>query len=163
MYDYSIPLVNRRFASDERDQICALFHDMGVKRVFLAVGNYVFDQEERRLECEMLRDNCAFLKERGFEVGTWLWTFMDTREKSDFVRMRFLSGEESRQSVCPSDPSFRAFAAEYICELANCGVDIVMYDDDYRYGNLAVGNGYLASRYRVDGCHSGRHRVRHGY
>lgn len=147
MYEYSVPIISRRFTADDREAIASLLSKMGVKRVFLSVISYIFDDEERRLEFKLLRENCAFLKERGFDVGTWIWTFMDTREKSDFVRMRFVSGEESRQSVCPSDPAFRAFAADYICDIAACGVDIIMYDDDYRYGNLGGQIGCLCDNH----------------
>ena len=137
MYKYTVQIANRIFAKDDREAICDLLKRMGVSRVLLPMGCYHFDEELRKEECALLRDNAAFLKARGFEVGTWLWTFMDARENSDFVRMVLPSGKISMQSVCPSDPSFRAFAAEYICELAGCGVDLILYDDDFRYGNLA--------------------------
>ena len=137
MYNYTVQIGNRVFSRDDREAVSNLLHKMGVLRVLLPIGCYHFDEEVRRQEIELLRENTAFLKERGFEVGTWLWTFMDARKKSDFVRMVLPSGKASEQSVCPSDPAFRAFAAEYICELAGCGVDLILYDDDFRYGNLA--------------------------
>ena len=123
MYDYSVPINNRNFAKDDREAIVKLLEEMGIKRVLFPIGCYHFDEKERKEEFEILKSNCAFMKERGFEVGTWLWTFMDTRSQSEYTRMRFLSGEESGQSVCPSDEKFRAFAKEYICDLAKCGVD----------------------------------------
>lgn len=50
-------------------------------------------------------------------------------------------GDVRRHEACPLDPAFRAFAADYIRELAGCGVDIILFDDDYR---LTVHNKDLA-------------------
>ena len=136
MYTYTVPINNPIFADDDREKIADLLSSMGVRRVMLTIGSYLFDEDEKKRSLDTLKDNCEFLKEHGFEVGVWLWTFMDTRENSEFTRMRFVSGAVSEQSVCPSDAKFRKFAADYLCDLARCGVDIVLYDDDFRYGNM---------------------------
>ena len=139
MYVYTVPLNNLTFANDDRENVVKTLKEMKFSRVMLSIGSYHFDAENRKKEMRILKDNCDFLKARGIEVGVWLWTFLDSRADSDFMRMRLLSGKDSPQSVCPSDPDFRRFAAEYLCELAFQGVDIVLYDDDYRYGNLSGG------------------------
>ncbi len=72
---------------------------------------------------------------------------MDVRVDTDFVRMRLPSGKESAQSVCPSDPNFRKFAANYVCDVAKCGVDLIMFDDDFRYGNLSGSVGCLCDNH----------------
>ena len=147
MYKYTVPMTNSLFAKDDREAICELLKKMGVYRVLLPVGSYQFNDAVFEEELSILKDNCGFLKEHGFEVGTWLWTFMDVRGNSDFIRMVLPSGKVSGQSVCPSDESFRKFAANYICRLAECGVDLILYDDDFRYGNLAGEMGCLCKNH----------------
>ena len=142
MYRFSVPMVSRTFARDDRERVVETLQKMGVCRVFLAIGSYHFDPKILSEELLILRDNVAFLHDKGFEVGAWMWTFMDTRKDSPFRHVRSVLGENT-QSVCPTDESFCAFAAEYLQGIARCGVDIVLYDDDYRYGYLGGGNGCL--------------------
>ena len=137
MYNYTVPVMCRTFANDDRESAVKIFKEMGVKRVLNAISTYKFDEAQRSEDLRLLRDNCRFLKSHGFEVGAWLWTFWDKRENSDFTRMKLQNGTDSKQAVCPSDDSFRAFAAKYITDIAECGVDLILYDDDFRYGNLA--------------------------
>ncbi len=136
MYRYTVPINNLTLFEDDREGVVNTLRAMKADRVMLCIGSYHFDPEEKKTELEILKDNCAFLKSRGIETGAWLWTFMDVRSDSEFVRMRTLSGGDSKQSVCPSDAGFRKFAADYLCDIARCGVDIILYDDDFRYGNL---------------------------
>ncbi len=136
MYRYTVPVNNLTFAADDRERVVKNLKEMKFERVMLSIGSYHFDAEERKRELAIIKDNCDFLKSRGLEVGAWLWSFMDGRVDSEYVRMRLLSGKDSEQSVCPSDPAFRNFAADYICDIARQGVDIILFDDDYRYGNL---------------------------
>ena len=136
MYRISLPMISRTFARDDRERVVKTLKEMGVFRVFLAIGAYHFDAPTFAEELRILRDNAAFLHDRGFEVGAWMWSFMDCREDSPYTRVRLLSGAESKQAVCCADERFCAFAADYLQQVAKCGVDMVLYDDDYRYGYL---------------------------
>lgn len=43
-------------------------------------------------------------------------------------------GPLPQKGCCPLDERFRQFAGEYLEDLAGTGVDIILFDDDYRYG-----------------------------
>jgi hypothetical protein len=36
--------------------------------------------------------------------------------------------------MCPTDEKFVAFATDYISDIAKCGVSLILFDDDFRYG-----------------------------
>lgn len=105
-------------------------------RVFLAWGQYEQKPERREEGLRLLREYCTRFKAEGFEVGVWNWTFWFL-EDHPFANMRSLSGKEIKQFACPTDEAFCDFAAEYVKDLAQCGVDIIQFDDDFRYGYLA--------------------------
>ncbi|MBQ7348034.1 MAG: hypothetical protein IJW55_10250 [Clostridia bacterium] len=47
-------------------------------------------------------------------------------------------GEKVLQGACcPTDESFLEFSSDYIADMARCGVDLIMLDDDFRYAFLA--------------------------
>lgn len=50
--------------------------------------------------------------------------------------MRTIKGVELRDNMCPSDESFVKFATDYIKDIARTGVELIMFDDDLRYGFL---------------------------
>ena len=139
MYRYSVPINNLSLERDDKAAVASILSQMGVETVFCCIGSYHFNKRDRQTEMEALRRNCDFFRARGFGVGAWMWTFMGAESDMGFLPMRGALGKDSLQSICPSDENFRAFAADYLCEVALCGVDTVLYDDDYRYGNLVCG------------------------
>lgn len=82
-----------------------------------------------------LRENCAYFKANGFEVGAWVWAFMINGD-NNYTCMRTINGTELRENICPLDEEFVEFAAGYIRDIAETGVDIIQFDDDFRYGFL---------------------------
>jgi len=136
----SVPVKNQNVIRQDKQKILTELKSMDAKRVFLALGQYILSKEAREKEMQLLKENCKFFKENGYEVGAWFWTFW-VREKNEFVKMKGATGEVSKDFVCPSDESFREFAKEWIQEIAACGVDLIMFDDDYRYGFFDIGMG----------------------
>ncbi len=136
MYTYTVPLSTPLLDHSDRENYLKLLREMKVGRVMLGTGPYFHDAENRARLMDSIKRNCEYFKANGFEVGAWLWTFLDPREDTEFTRILLPDGRKSKQSVCPSDPNFRKFAGDYIAEIAKCGVDLIMYDDDFRYGNL---------------------------
>ncbi|MBO5069281.1 MAG: hypothetical protein J6C37_02825 [Roseburia sp.] len=63
------------------------------------------------------------------------------RSDDRYVHMTSPDGRVSATQICPSDVAFRAFAGQYVQEIARCGVDMIMYDDDFRYGFIDIGMG----------------------
>ena len=147
-YTVACPLMNRTFARNDRETTAALLREAGVARVFLALGTNCLAEPDRGEEIRLLRENRAFLKARGFEVGAWLWAFLYTLP-ADFVRMQAPDGRVSTMTVCPTDPAYRREMGLFLRELAAAGVDMIMFDDDYRYGFQDMGFGCVCGNHRA--------------
>ncbi len=135
MYKVSVPVMNGNLKRNGREETLREIKKFGAERIFLALDTYQLDSEKRRESMDELKDNCRFFKEQGYEVGAWIWTFW-VKNNVRFRNMRGISGSEFKEYMCPTDESFVAFAADYIKEIAGCGVDMIMFDDDFRYGFL---------------------------
>jgi hypothetical protein len=140
MYTVSVPLVSQTLHRSDRKDLAQRLKSAGVSRIFLSIGTYIADPEKRSACMETLRENCAFFKAEGFETGVWVWTIQFPKENA-YTKITSIYGEVRQHEVCPADPAFRDFAAGYVKELAGCGVDIILFDDDYR---LTVHNADLA-------------------
>ncbi|MBO5369910.1 MAG: hypothetical protein J6B23_04445 [Clostridia bacterium] len=136
MYKISVPIMNNTIKRCGRELILKELKKLNAKRVFLALGTYEADVRKREDIMAELADNCRFFKENGFEVGSWIWTFW-IKENKWYRNMRAISGTEITEFMCPTDESFVEFACGYIKDVAKCGVDVIMFDDDFRYGFLA--------------------------
>ncbi|MBE6767836.1 MAG: hypothetical protein E7549_02870 [Ruminococcaceae bacterium] len=136
MYTISVPLMNGNVKRNDRERALQELRRLDAKRVFLALDTYETDGEKRAAVLKELTDNCRFFQENGFEVGAWIWTFW-VKNNTAFRNMRSIKGEEIGHIMCPTDENFVAFAADYLCDIARCGVDLIQFDDDFRYGFLA--------------------------
>lgn len=166
MYKVSVPIVNRTLKRAGRDRIVQELKRFDTERVFLALGVYETDTEKRRLALNELAENCRFFKKHGFEVGAWIWTFW-VKDNTEFINMRAIDGQEITEFMCPCDKKFVDFAAEYIKEIAKCGVDIIQYDDDFRFGFLnktapaCLCDAHIAEINRITGETSTREELEH--
>ncbi|NMB97804.1 MAG: hypothetical protein GYA02_14535 [Clostridiaceae bacterium] len=142
----SVPIANKNVIRQDRQKILNELKDMDSKRVFLAIGQYIMTKEAREKEMKLLKENCEYFKKNRFEVGAWFWTFW-VKEKNDFVKMKGATGTTSSDYICLSDENFREFAKEWIKEVATSGVDLIMFDDDYRYGFLDMGMGCVCKNH----------------
>lgn len=133
MYKISTPITSGIQDRVGRENTLRELKRFGAKRIFLTIDRYELDENKKKAMLESLTENCKFFKERGFEVGVWLWTFMLSDNK-DFTTMRAITGEEFPELMCPTDEKFVEFAGEYLKDLARCGVDIIQLDDDFGYG-----------------------------
>lgn len=136
MYKISVPAMCSNVFRSDRERLLKEIKRFGAERIFLALDTYKLDPTERQKCFDELADNCKFFKDHGFEVGAWTWTFWIKGNK-EFTNMRAIDGGEIKEFMCPTDQGFVNFAAEYIAEIAKCGVDLIQFDDDYRYGFLA--------------------------
>ena len=133
MYKISVPIMNCNVKRSNRERLLEEIKRFGAERIFLALDTYETDPEKRAFVMEELSDNCKFFKAEGFEVGAWIWTFW-VKGETDFTLMRTLSGALRNEFMCPLDKNFTSFAATYISDIAKCGVDLIQFDDDFRYG-----------------------------
>ena len=140
MYKLMVPVMSKTLQRAGREKIVSMLKKMGAERVFLVIDAYITEEEELQEELGMLRENCSFLKDNGFEAGAWMLTFMLQNDK-EYVHMTSPAGDVSQHQVCPSDERFREMAGQYIRKVAECGVDLIMFDDDFRYGCLDIGLG----------------------
>ena len=132
MYKVSVPITNRNVKRAGRDKLLEQLKKLNAERVFLSLSTYELNPDTQSQIFSELADNCAFFKSHGFEVGAWIWTFW-IKEKNDFCKMQTVDGDKISEFVCPTDKSFVTFASDYIKNIAKCGVDIIMFDDDFRY------------------------------
>jgi hypothetical protein len=146
MYKISVPVMNKNFERAGKEELVRKLKSIDAQRVFLALDTYETDVEKQKIIFSSLKENTEFLKKHGFEVGAWVWTYT-LKGDNDYVHMKFTSGNTSDGFICPSDENFRRFAGNYIKDIAKCGVDIIMYDDDYRYGFLDSGLGCVCENH----------------
>ena len=133
MYKISVPIMNCNVKRINRERLLEEIKRFGAERIFLVLDTYETAPEKRAFVMEELSDNCKFFKAEGFEVGAWIWTFW-VKGETDFTLMRTLSGAERKEFMCPLDKNFTSFASTYISDIAKCGVDLIQFDDDFRYG-----------------------------
>ncbi len=139
MYKISVPIMLSTVKrSGGLDAMLEQLNRMGAKRVFLAIEEIDTDLKKAKRVMADLKEACEFLKARGFEVGSWMWTFA-FKGKGDFSRLRAANGHEINNSACPFDKKYRSLMRWYVQNIAKCGVDMIMFDDDYRYGFLTDG------------------------
>lgn len=141
MYQISVPISINNIGRMQERELLEWLHTLDAHRVMLAVGVYQTDSKKRAEEMDKLRRYTAFLKENGFEVCAWYWTF-GVSQPHDFTPLRLVTEEKKdvKGSSCPSDPAFVAFVTDYLAEVASCGVDMILFDDDFRYSVLEGGN-----------------------
>lgn len=136
MYKISVPVMNGNVKRSNRERLLTEIRRFHAERIFLALDTYEMDQNKRIEVLKELEDNCRFFKDNGMEVGVWLWTFW-VNNNTTFRNMRSINGTEIEKFMCPTDETFVEFACDYICDVAKCGVDLIQFDDDFRYGFLS--------------------------
>ena len=135
MYKISVPIMNSNVKRSDRERLLDELKKFNAERIFLALNRYETERSKRIEVLKELQDNCEFFKEKGFEVGAWIWTFW-IKNDTEFRNMRSINGTEIKEFICPTDENFVEFATDYISDIAKCGVDLIQFDDDFRYGFL---------------------------
>ena len=75
MYRISVPVMNCNVNRNNRERLLEELKRFDTERVFLALDKYELDETKQKKVFADLTDNCRFFKEKGFEVGAWIWTF----------------------------------------------------------------------------------------
>lgn len=139
MYKVTVPINALHLENSDLSHVLESLERLDAERVFLCgVSPYETDRAKRDRGNEIIKKYCEFFKGHGYEVGVWIWSFWINGE-NNFLEMKSNSGIRSKGFICPSDEKFRRFAAEYVREFAQCGVDLIQFDDDFRYGHLGGG------------------------
>lgn len=139
MYKLGVPVTtSSKLAAHDREKSAKEFHEMGISRVFVSPGQYEVTPEGRAKMLADVADHIEFYRSEGFEVGVWGWTFW-AKGELPFAEITSLEGKKNHLFYCPADPAFRAFAAEYIADIARLSPDLIQFDDDFRFTHF--GNG----------------------
>ena len=133
MYKISVPAISSNINEKNREAYLAEIKRFDAERVILAIGVYEHSAETREKQMKTLAENAAFFKANGFEVGAWFWTF-NVGKNPQYTRMRAIDGCDISSFACPLDEEFVKMASDHVKAVAETGVDIIMFDDDFRYG-----------------------------
>ena len=148
-YETIVPIYSDFFCRAGRETIVAQMREAGVSRVFLAQGAYLMEEADKTRMLETLKDNIHYLKAEGFEVGVWIWTFMEA-QPSGFSKMVDSHGGTLTSYNCPANPEFVAYSTEYVAAIAALHPDIILFDDDYRFGHLSGGMACFCEHHMAD-------------
>ena len=143
MYKLSVPIgvFGKNF---NKEQALKQLKRVNADRVFLALGEPCFDRQKRAKQLEPLKTAIPYFKENGLEVGVWLWTFMraDPENASeDMERIMGFDGTKCDNFFCASSEAYIKDTAELLSDIARLDPDIIMFDDDFRFGWLPSGMG----------------------
>ncbi len=146
VYKIGVPIMNLQAERQGREKLLEGAKRLGAERIFCAQETGCCRSPLKEKELEALRANCAFFKKEGFEVGAWMWTFQ--LDNSDgFTHMRAPDGKESKTLVCPLDEEYIKLQGSFLAECAKTGIDLIMFDDDYRFGFQDMGIGCVCDKH----------------
>ena len=147
MYKLSVPFMLKQIDRYGEKVFIEKLKEMGADIVFLALDSYETDGEKREKVFAALKKEVPVFKAMGFTVGVWVWAFMVRGDKK-YTHITSPNGGVSRDEVCPSDEDFCAFSGEYLKRIAESHPDIILFDDDFRYGFLDCGLGCACKNHR---------------
>lgn len=146
-YRVTVPIGSYDFRYHmNREKTVETLKRMGVQRVMLAVESNSTGGEAKEKAISNIRDNTGYLHACGFEVGAWFWTFYNTLE-NDFVRMVSPDGKVSKSTICPTDEKYCEEMSGFLKSCAETGVDLIQFDDDFRYGFQDMGFGCVCENH----------------
>ena len=135
MYQISVPVMNVNVTRVSCEATLKELQKLDTKRVIFALSCYEQDPVKKAESLRQLEMNCKFFHDRGYEVGAWVWTFM-FRDAHPYDTMMSIKGIPMPTYACPLDNDFSDFVAQYLHDIALTGVDLIQFDDDFRYGFL---------------------------
>lgn len=141
MYKISVPVVLDRIDTYGREEYRLELQRVGAERIFFVIDQLPDGAEEEERLLAALKNHAAYFKENGFETGAWYWALLSHSPR--YTRIRGFLGRDSVSENCPADPEFLRSHAEFIKKVAKTGVDLIMFDDDLRFGFHDSGFGCL--------------------
>ena len=138
MYTLSIPIMLKQVGQYGADGFLSELKRLGADTVFLALDCYETETAKQEEVFALLKAAVPLFRAAGLRVGVWVWTFM-IRNENPFVHITSPNGRVSRDQVCPSDEAFCDFAYRYMQRIAESRPDVILFDDDFRYGHLDGG------------------------
>lgn len=138
MYKVSVPVMNSVITNYGPEKTLKYLKDLDAERVFLCPPSREELWNSYDSELKKMKQYVELFHNEGYEVGAWFWAFQYSKPSSYTYVVNPL-GEESSTSVCPTDMAYRELMGGFVEDIAKCGVDLIQFDDDYRYGFLDNG------------------------
>ena len=137
MYKITVPTVvtNGHF---NREKTLAELKRCGAHRIAIAIDRevgYAFSSPEN---LKLIKDLIEYYRENGLETLVWLGeTFghdgSPAKGKQAYANLKFIDkGDIS--AFCPMDEKFRTDFCTWVKNIAKCGADMILLDDDFRLG-----------------------------
>lgn len=148
MYSVSVPISMDNIDRLDSKRLLESLKALDAKRVMLGLGVYQMQPQRRADLMERLRTWCDFFHQHGFEVCAWNWSFwIDPPHQYTPIHLLQAAAVVPHE-VCPADRDFICFASDYLAQVAECGVDMILFDDDLRFSQLEGGHvGCLCDRH----------------
>ncbi len=150
MYRVSVPVMVTSPTFDA-EAVESDLQAAGVNRIFLAIDMLTADEERQEKIFERLEQAISFFRTRGREVGVWFWAFWVSGSHSFTPMTGEWSGQkkESRTMCCPMDPDFLDFMDRKLSRIAQMHPDMILFDDDLRFGMQDCGYGCTCRLHRA--------------
>ncbi len=139
-FSLDIPICIPTLTDENRHEYLELFQSVSAGRVWL--GGYdelLFEEDPAVYAATMarLREAIRYFRENGMEVGAWVrdlgfgTPMLEANRRFRWTRIRSVMGVEMDiDAYCPEDPDFRRAYLHFLEEVAKCGPDLIMLDDD---------------------------------
>ena len=145
MYKVTIPFIvdNGHF---NKEKALAELKRAKADRVGIAISRAFNPMYGSAEKMAFLKESVDYFRDNGFEVLIWIGETMGHRPTTDewalknYTLLRHLSGKEVGV-FCPLDKKFEAAVCDWIREVAKCGPDMILIDDDFRIANRSTVNG----------------------
>ena len=147
MYRLSVPFMLEQIDKYGTQPFIDELKKIDANIVFLALDCHESDENKRKKVFASLKKNVPIFQKAGFTVGVWVWTFM-MRDYAGYTCITSPNGAVFEGQVCPSDKKFCQFVYEYVQNIAKSNPDMIMFDDDYRYGFYGDGLGCVCKNHR---------------
>ncbi len=141
MYDLTVPVYLGSPSFDAQQYIPAL-QKLGAARVLIALPTLTTDNSA--LYPKLERALRAF-SQAGLKCGVWYWAFMV--KDAAFTPVTGINGP-CAENRCPADEAFLRFAEEHIRKVAALGPELILFDDDLRFGHIESGYGCVCSHHK---------------
>lgn len=150
-YDVVVPVGGYRTTPEALSCEFESVKKLDSERIVFVAGVMMRDEKKRAEIAECVRLNVIDAKREGFkETTAWFWSFWCS-DTAGLTTMTASDGWRSPTFCCPLDPEFRKTAGAMMRDFVRTGVDMILLDDDFRYGNFR--NGELV-------CTCARHMAR---
>ncbi len=142
MYKLSVPIAIETINENSICKYVEQFKNSGVDRVFVtSISSVLRKKDIIYTNPDKLKETIRYFKNKNFEVGVWISAFghgsMLANDKggaylAPLTKIRGADGKEFEEGYCPLDENLRNIFYNAVKKIADMGVDIIMFDDDFR-------------------------------